>query len=317
MKKSLFNLKFAFENRPVSDAPRLAILYSGKIPGIVPWQGNRNRLWVCNNKHRALSWPLLHLPPLNPDLSLGPSRFNMGRGQLCLLFLVLCMILISLGLILTSIVTDYWYNVQNSNSNTTVANTYSYSFGMWRKCYTKDVPKDVPYERRVNKCAYTYQDLVPRTMPSTEEGARYLHLERAWVGCAIASAGIQIFAILTMICGLWPADCANAKRSTLYLVTSILCLIAAMCGITSGICFIALRDLDSSSRNIYPNGTTTLYDFSFMMEWASNSLCILEGFIFLCLLKMDYNDITETGKYNSFMWFCSGKKSLGTFVGLC
>lgn len=80
-----------------------------------------------------------------------------------------------------------------------------------------------------------------------------------------------------------------------------------MCGITSGICFIALRDLDSSSRNIYPNGTTTLYDFSFMMEWASNSLCILEGFIFLCLLKMDYNDITETGKYNSFMWFCSGK----------
>lgn len=141
VKKSLFNLKFAFENRPVSDAPRLAILYSGKIPGIVPWQGNRNRLWVGNNKHRALSWPLLHLPPLNPDLSLGPSRFNMGRGQLCLLFLVLCMILISLGLMLTSIVTDYWYNVQNSNSNTTVANTYSYSFGMWRKCYTKDVPK--------------------------------------------------------------------------------------------------------------------------------------------------------------------------------
>lgn len=235
------------------------------------------------------------------QISFGPSRFAMGRGQLCLLFLVLCMILISLGLILTSIVTDYWYNVQNSNSNATVANTYSYTFGMWRKCYSKDVPKDVPYERRVNKCAYTYQDLVPRSMPSTEEGARYLHLERAWVGCAIASAGIQIFAILTMICGLWPADCANAKRSTLYLVTSILCLIAAMCGITSGICFIALRDIDSSSRNIYPNGTTTLYDFSFMMEWASNSLCILEGFIFLCLLKMDYNDITETGKYNSFM----------------
>lgn len=61
--KSLFNLKFAFENRPVSDAPRLAILYSGIIPGIVPWQGNRNRLWVGNNTQRALSWPLLHLTP--------------------------------------------------------------------------------------------------------------------------------------------------------------------------------------------------------------------------------------------------------------
>lgn len=61
--KSLFNLKFAFENRPVSDAPRLAILYSGIIPGIVSWQGNRNRLWAGNNTQRALSWPLLHLTP--------------------------------------------------------------------------------------------------------------------------------------------------------------------------------------------------------------------------------------------------------------
>lgn len=64
----------------------------------------------------------------------------MGRGQLCLLFLVLCMILISLGLTLTSIVTDYWYTVKSDNSNVTVANTFSYSFGMWRKCYSKEVP---------------------------------------------------------------------------------------------------------------------------------------------------------------------------------
>ncbi|XP_061175744.1 uncharacterized protein LOC133184683 [Saccostrea echinata] len=225
----------------------------------------------------------------------------MGRGQLCLLFLVLCMILISLGLILTSIVTDYWYTVKNDNSNTTVANTFSYSFGMWRKCYSKEVPKDVPYERRVNKCAYTYQDLIPRVMPKKAEDERYLHMERAWVGCAVASAGIQIFAILTMICGLWPAKCNDAKRSTLYLAASILCLIAGMCGIASGICFIALRDMDSTSRDIYPNNTTVQYNFSFMLEWAANSLCILEGFVFLCLLKMDYNDITETGKYNSFM----------------
>lgn len=40
--------------------------------------------------------------------------------------------------------------------------------------YVRFLLLDVPYERRVNKCAYTYQDLVPRTMPSTEEGARYL-----------------------------------------------------------------------------------------------------------------------------------------------
>lgn len=78
-------------------------------------------------------------------------------------------------------------------------------------------------------------------------------------------------------------------------------IFTGMCGIASGICFIALRDMDSTSRNIYPNGAIVQYDFSFMLEWAANTVCILEGFVFLCLLKMDYNDITETGKYNSFM----------------
>lgn len=74
-----------------------------------------------------------------------------------------------------------------------------------------------------------------------------------------------------------------------------------MCGIISGICFIVLCDFDFFFRNIYFNGIMILYDFLFMMEWVFNFFCILEGFIFLCFLKMDYNDITEIGKYNFFM----------------
>ena len=62
----------------------------------------------------------------------------MGRGQLCLLFLVLFMILISLACSLVAIVTDYWYTVdvdETKESNATVVNSFTYSFGIWRKCY--------------------------------------------------------------------------------------------------------------------------------------------------------------------------------------
>ncbi|KAK3089804.1 hypothetical protein FSP39_006662 [Pinctada imbricata] len=227
----------------------------------------------------------------------------MGKGQLCLLFLVLFMILISLALTLVAIVTDYWYTVdvdETKVTNVTVVNSFTYSFGMWRKCYDV-VPDDVPVDRRVNKCAYTYQDLIPARDPTSAADKRYLHLERSWVGCLIASAAVQIFAILTLICGLWPADCNPFKRAKLYLVASILCLLAGMCGIASGICFIALRDMDANSREIYPSHTSTKYNYSFMLAWIGNGFCILEGFVFLCLLKMDYNDINESGKYNTFM----------------
>lgn len=78
-------------------------------------------------------------------------------------------------------------------------------------------------------------------------------------------------------------------------------LIPAMCGIASGIVFIAMRDMDATTRNIYPANTTYSYGYSFMLSWIGTGLCIVEGFFFLCLLKMDYNDVKESGKYNSFM----------------
>lgn len=65
----------------------------------------------------------------------------MGKCHLCLLFTVLFMILVSLGLMVASIVTDYWYEVDASQStNDTIRREYSYTMGMWRKCYTHGIP---------------------------------------------------------------------------------------------------------------------------------------------------------------------------------
>ena len=74
---------------------------------------------------------------------------------------------------------------------------------------------------------------------------------------------------------------------------------SAMAGIASGICFIALRDLDHNSRNTYPDGVDTEYQWSFMLGWAGTGLCMIEGFLFLAVLRMDYDDVAESGRYTT------------------
>lgn len=72
-----------------------------------------------------------------------------------------------------------------------------------------------------------------------------------------------------------------------------------MAGIASGICFIALRDLDHTTRSVFPEGTTTKYAWSFILGWVGTGLCLLEGFIFLALLRMDYDDVADSGRYQT------------------
>jgi hypothetical protein len=55
---------------------------------------------------------------------------------------------------------------------------------------------DVPYERRVNKCAYTYQDLIPRVMPNKTEDVRYL---RKFDTESTANAGQEIYVWTTIL----------------------------------------------------------------------------------------------------------------------
>lgn len=226
----------------------------------------------------------------------------MGRGTLSLLFFALVFLLMSMGLTLTSIVSDFWYTADASKAtNQTVKQVFSYNFGMWRKCYTYGIPASIPDDLRVGTCGYTYQELVPATEETrTFEEKRYLNLERSWVGCMLASAVIQVVCVLTLICGLWPADCKSFRKPTLYLLAAILCLLAGVGGIASGTIFIALRDKDIYSNPIYPANVTHTYSWSFGMAWGGAGLCLLQGFIFLCLLRKDYDDANETKKYSSF-----------------
>ena len=72
-----------------------------------------------------------------------------------------------------------------------------------------------------------------------------------------------------------------------------------MAGIASGICFIALRDIDETSRQIYPDEVDRKYSWSFMLGWAGTGLVLIQGFIFLCLLRMDYDDVGESNTYKT------------------
>ena len=66
----------------------------------------------------------------------------MQKSHICWLFVDLFLILASLGLIITSIVTDYWYEVDASAiADVAVQKNFSYTFGMWRKCYKMGLPE--------------------------------------------------------------------------------------------------------------------------------------------------------------------------------
>lgn len=226
---------------------------------------------------------------------------RMGKCHLCLLFTVLFLILVSLGLLVTSVVTDFWYDVDGSKStNSTIRRDFSYTMGMWRKCYKNGIPISAPKEDRQGDCVFTYKDLVKRAEDNlSSDDYRYLSMERSWVALMITGAGLQFFTVLALICGLWPGDCHSIKRSSLYLIAAIMCLLSSMAAIAGGICFIALRDLDHTSRNAYPSNVDTSYDWSFILAWVGTGLCLVEGFIFLGLLRMDYEDVAESGRYQT------------------
>ncbi|XP_052819394.1 transmembrane protein 178B-like [Mya arenaria] len=225
---------------------------------------------------------------------------RMGRCHLCLLFTVLFMILISLALLVTCITTDYWYLVETDSSDSTIQRNYSYSIGMWRRCYDNVIPLGVPAEDRAGDCVYTYKDMTRRAEDNmSSENYKYLSLERSWVALMIAAAGMQLFTVVALIFGLWPGDCKAVKRSTLYLIAALMTLLATMAAIASGICFIAMRDLDKTSRAEYPSSVSTSYGWSFIVAWVGTGLGLLEAFIFLALLRIDYEDVAETGRYNN------------------
>ncbi|XP_052262732.1 epithelial membrane protein 2-like [Dreissena polymorpha] len=227
---------------------------------------------------------------------------RLGKYHLGLLFTVLCLILASLALIVTSITTDFWFKVSADDYATPeVKRNFSYSVGMWRRCYNKEMPLGVKAEDRAGDCVYTYKDLTRRAEDNMSSGEyRYLSLERSWVALMITAGGLQLFTIITLILGLWPMESAKAvKRSTLYLIAAIMTLFATMAAMASGICFIGMQELNKTSRALYPDSVSKKYDWSFILGWVATGLCFIEGCMFLLLLKKDHEDIRESGKYST------------------
>ena len=65
---------------------------------------------------------------------------RMSSCHMCALFTALLFLLVSIGLIVTSVVTDFWYKTSNDSNNVTIRRDFSYHFGMWRKCYENGIP---------------------------------------------------------------------------------------------------------------------------------------------------------------------------------
>jgi hypothetical protein len=81
----------------------------------------------------------------------------------------------------------------------------------------------------------------------------------------------------------------------------------AMCGIASGVCFIALRDLDNeTSRSqtvmppVVPEYASQDYYWSFMLHWIGTGLAFVDSFILLCLMKNSYESVNEDYKFSPY-----------------
>ncbi|KAL8569242.1 hypothetical protein ACOMHN_047929 [Nucella lapillus] len=245
-------------------------------------------------------------------------------GQTCILVCVVVGVVISLGLNLTALLTDHWYSAETPDNIDPVAKTmYNFHYGLWRLCYDENLPDYVAQDNRYEKdgsCAYIYKQLIERNEDDLVYNSRLrLHLSRTVLGCSIASGAAILASLISLLCGLCRLCAAQSdKRPCVYLSASLLLLLATVSGIASGICFIALRDLDnttarpsSSSSSSYSSSSSSSvmplppalpeyvsqdYSWSFMLHWIGTGLALVESFLLLCLLRNSYEFVGEDTK---------------------
>lgn len=70
----------------------------------------------------------------------------------------------------------------------------------------------------------------------------------------------------------------------------------AMAGVAGGVCFIAAREVEDKELLKY-SGLITKYGWSFMLEWISSGLCLVNGFLILCLIKFTYQKVKNQDNY--------------------
>ncbi|XP_076458421.1 uncharacterized protein LOC143292117 [Babylonia areolata] len=240
--------------------------------------------------------------------------------HLCKLGIVFFLMLVSLTLTLLALLTDNWYRVHTDpNVDPEVRRRYNFHFGLWRQCYDRmpaDIATDSRYTKEGSSCVFIYQQLVKKQEDSLDKDSQLrLHLSRTVLGCSIAAAAMTLFSVLTLICGVWPSGRHHQlnRRGCVYLSTALLLLCATMCGIASGVSFIAVRDLDNTvlrRHDLVPSSMLLLppavpayasqaYDWSFMSHWVGTALVFLDSLLLMCMLRTTYQFVEEGSKLHA------------------
>ncbi|CAL1531569.1 unnamed protein product [Lymnaea stagnalis] len=211
-------------------------------------------------------------------------------GTLVVSMLVL---LVSLGLTIAAILTDYWFLVgTDSVASDESRRRNNFNFGFWKKCY-EDMPEVVPSDEHSSataNCVTIYERLTDTDANSSRE--LVIQLSRSYIGLSITSAAAQLATILILLCGSWPGDCQRLAKPGLYITATFVLVIATMSGAAAGICFIAARDVERTDLALY-EGLTTDYGWSFMLHWIGAGLCFLDGFLILFMLRFSYEEVNS------------------------
>lgn len=231
-------------------------------------------------------------------------------GQVCLVTVVFIIMVASLAVILVALLTDNWYRVHTAdNINPELKKSYNFHYGLWRLCYD-DMPtaisSDSSYKKDGGSCVYIHDWLIQKNEDELSLGSRVrIHLSRAVLGCSIAAAAAVLASLISLTCGVWPGRCARVQRPFLYFVTSMFLFLGTICGFVSGICFIAVRDLDNETfRTVavrppaVPEYTSQEYYWSFMLHWIGSGLAFVDSFILLCMMRNVYQSVNEANKFS-------------------
>ncbi|XP_014777906.1 claudin domain-containing protein 1 [Octopus bimaculoides] len=194
--------------------------------------------------------------------------------------------LIALALIGTSIGTDYWYQFSSTGSNKMSKVT---NVGMWRTC-TKVKVSDGWHQKECENVI-----LFGESAELTEIQETLLYINRSFVIFVCLSAFTQFISKVIFFCAV-PACCHVKKKVILFFILSVLELMAAFLGIIGCICFIALEDLGK----YHTSEDNAEYQWSFMLAWISIGLCFVESSILVILVKVCYDEVFESGKFDYY-----------------
>lgn len=212
---------------------------------------------------------------------------SMSQGQKTWAFISIFLCFVSFGLICTSIGTSEWFQTTQNKTNCTVVT----DIGLWKICVS-EIKQD-GWSRKT--C--TYRDLT-ESRDKTSSGFLQLRLDQCFVIFICLCAFIQLLTHLILLWSL-PGCCKSMKKTHLFFIVSVTQLLAVLVGIIGCISFIALQDEIHKSDSFQQY----TYQWSFILAWISIALCLIESGIFVVLVKVCFDNVFQSGKFNYYSIF--------------